>query len=73
MAHSSVDVMKAMCVGVFITAAKQILSEDTGGDANELGLCPNTVGPDGRADKILEHVIAVQPEFKKEPECSERP
>lgn len=31
MAHSSVEVMKAMCVGVFITAAKQIHSEDTDG------------------------------------------
>lgn len=33
--HSSVEVMKAMCVGVFITAAKQIHSEDTDGVANE--------------------------------------
>lgn len=48
-----------MCVVFFfVTTVGQTHSWDTEGDIDELGLCPNTMGPDGtKGDKILEHVI----------------
>lgn len=55
-------------VGFSITTAGQTHSWGTEGDVNELGLCPNTVGPDGRrADQILEHVIVDQSRAQERP------